>query len=334
MLIVYVATSSLPREDAVKKFRQIAATFTVLLNVEDEKRLQAARVRGLETLMSLVAPAPAAADLWDKQYFLISEDKEPFGYLVITESLDQRNKHPGLAMQMERWVFWPAASGAEYESQKAFASWDLHEDEWSSRVETAVEPQGQPVRMVRSSQNVLRIGNSLMIDSAEPKDNGKSSKRVIPYAFSVMPQAWRWLVPRLLQSREDLIPRSADPAEAAADLAASSRPAATKSVATRPAKAAQSRPGQAGQWIALPTYSPLRHGMETQMFSRATHGRIRQVLQREGLYGPVENWQFDLDGTLKQISSVDMRLTPCSEADAKRLFAARIELWKAKTKGK
>ena len=32
------------------------------------------------------------------------------------------------------------------------------------------------------------------------------------------------------------------------------------------------------------------------MFSRSTHGAIHQVLQREGLYGVTENWQFDAGG--------------------------------------
>jgi hypothetical protein len=199
---------------------------------------------------------------------------------------------------MERWVFWPQGNGMEYESQKAFASWDLHDDEWSSHMETVIETPGQPIRMVKSEQSVLRIGASLMIETIDPQSGGKPAKRVIPYPHTVVPQAWRWLLPRLLlQSGQT------------------------------------AKPGTAGEWMAMVTYSPQRRGMELQMFSRATHGATRQVLQREGLYGAIENWQFEAGGDLKQISSTEMRLTPASEKQIRQLFARQIAQWKAKVQG-
>ncbi len=65
------------------------------------------------------------------------------------------------------------------------------------------------------------------------------------------------------------------------------------------------------------------------MFSRATHGSVRKILQREGLYGVTEDWQFEAGG-LKQISSTDVRLVPSSQAEVKRLFSQRIAQWKEK----
>ena len=298
MLIMYVATHDVPREEAGKKLKQLASGFTVLLRAEDEKQLQAAKVLGMESLLNVVSPAPDAGDLWEAQYLLIGSGKEPYGYVVVREAIEERAKRSGLALQMERWVFWPGGGGAEYESQKAFASWDLHDDEWSSHVETVIETPGAPVRMVKSDQSVLRIGTSLMIETIDPAAGGKPAKRVIPYPHTVVPQAWRWLLPRLLQE-----------------------------------SGASAKPAAAGDWMAMLTYSPQRRGIELQMFSRATHGGVRQILQREGLYGATENWQFEAGGKLKQISSTEMRLTPASEKDTKRLFAQRIAQWKAKVQG-
>jgi hypothetical protein len=295
MLIMYVASHDVPLEDAGVKFRQLASGFTVLLRAEDEKRLQAAKVLGMETFLNVISPAPQAADLWKAQHLLVGSGAEPYGYIVVREAIEERGKRSGLSLQMERWVFWPGGGGAEYESQKAFASWDLHDDEWSSRIETLIEAPGQPVRLVKSEHSVLRIGTSLMIETIDPAAGGKPVKRVIPYPHTVVPQAWRWLLPRLLEQNSTA-----------------------------------ARTGTAGDWMAMLTYSPQRRGMELQMFSRATHGTIRQVLQREGLYGMTENWQFESGGELKQISSTAVRLTPGTEKDVKRLFAQRIAQWKAK----
>ena len=295
MLIMYVATHEVPQEAAGKILKQLSAGFTVLLQAKDDQRMLAAKTRGPQTLMDLVSSAPKASELWEKQYFLIGSGKEPYGYVVISETAEERNKKPGLALKMERWMFWPQGGGAEYESQKAFASWDLLDDEWSSHSETVVETKGQPVQMVRSEHSVLRLGTSLMIVTIDPQNKGKPVKRVIPYPRFVIPQAWRWLLPRLLE-------------QGGADV----------------------QPAGSGEWIALVTYSPVRRGLETQMFSRSTHGTIHQVLQREGLYGVTENWQFGAGGALKQISSTDLRLVPASEAEVKRLFGPKISQWKAK----
>jgi hypothetical protein len=295
MLIMYAAMHNVPREEAGKRLKQLASGFTVLLSSEDEKRLQAAKVRGMESLLTVISPAPDAGDLWEAQYLLIGSGQEPYGYIMVREAIEERDKRSGLALQMERWVFWPGGGGAEYESQKAFASWDLHDDEWSSHAETVIESQGQPLQMIKSDQSVLRIGPSLMIETIDANSKNKPAKRVIPYPHTVVPQAWRWLLPRLLQASGGV--------------------------------------GKPGEWMAMAMYSPQRRGMELQMFSRATHGAIRQVLQREGLYGMTENWQFEAGGKLKQISSTDMRLTPASEKDTTRLFAQRIAQWKAKVQG-
>jgi len=294
VLIMYVATHDVPQEAAAKLVKQLAAGFTVLLDAKDEERMRAAKARGPQTLMDLVWPTPKPADLWDKKCLLISVGKDPHGYVEISETIEERNKKPGLALKMERWSFWPNGGGAEYEFQKAFASWDFQEDEWSGRTETAIETQGQPVRVLTTEHSVLRLGPSLMIEIVEPQGGGKPVKRVIPYPRTVIPQAWRWLVPRLLERMD----RDAE------------------------------SPG-AGEWIALVTYSPSRRGLETQMFSRATHGPVHNVMQREGLYGVTEDWQFE-PGGLKQISSTDMRLVPCSQAEVKRLFGQRIAQWKEK----
>ena len=66
------------------------------------------------------------------------------------------------------------------------------------------------------------------------------------------------------------------------------------------------------------------------MFSRSTHGTTHQVLQREGMYGVTENWQFASGGVLKQISSTDLKLAPADEAEVKRLFGPKIAQWKDK----
>lgn len=295
MLIMYVAAHDMPREKAASKLKQLASGFIVLLRAEDDQRLHAAKIRGMEMLLNSISPAPQADDLWETQYLLIGQGSEPTGYIVIREAIEERGKRQGLALQMERWAFWPGGSGAEYEIQKAFASWDLHDDEWSSRTETLIETPGAPLRLIRSEQSVLRIGTSLMIETIDPASGGKPAKRVIPYPHTLVPQAWRWLLPRLLLESDDAAKRTT-----------------------------------AGDWMAMLTYSPQRRGMELQMFSRATHGAIRQVLQREGLYGMTENWQFEPGGALKQISSIAMKLTPATERDVKRLFDQRIAQWRAK----
>ncbi len=294
MLIMYVATHGVAPEAAGKLVKQLAGGFTILLQAKDQERMRAATARGPQVLMNLVWPAPKPAQLWDKQYLLISAGKDPYGYVEICETAEERNKKPGLALKVERWFFWPQGGGAEYESQKAFASWDLQEDEWSGHTEVVIETQGQPLRMVTTDHNVLRLGPSLMVETTDPQNSSKSVKRVIPYPRTVIPQAWRWLVPRLLEQEN-----------------------------------AEAGSPAAGEWIALVTYSPSRHGLETQMFSRATHGSVRKILQREGLYGVTEDWQFEAGG-LKQISSTDVRLVPSSQAEVKRLFSQRIAQWKEK----
>jgi hypothetical protein len=294
MFIMYVATHGVPREAAAKLVKQLCTGFTVLLQAKDEERMRAAKGRGPQALLDLVWPPPTPADLWDKQYLLISAGKEPYGYIEIGETLETRNKKPGLALKVERWSFWPQGGGAEYESQKAFASWDLQDDEWSGHTEVVVETQGQPLRMVTTDHNVLRLGPSLMIETTDPQNTTKLVKRVIPYPRTVIPQAWRWLLPRLMDKND---PEGGSPA--------------------------------AGEWIALVTYSPSRRGLETQMFSRATHGAVRNILQREGLYGVTEDWQFETGG-LKQISSTDTRLVPASQGEVKRLFGTRIAQWQEK----
>ena len=159
MLIMYVATHEIPQEAAGKILQQLSGGFTVLLQAKDDERMLAAKARGPQALMDMVSPAPKSAELWEKQYFLISSGKEPYGYVVVSETAEERNKKPGLALKTERWMFWPQGGGAEYESQKAFASWDLLDDEWSSRTETVVETQGQPIQMVRSDHSVPAARN-------------------------------------------------------------------------------------------------------------------------------------------------------------------------------
>lgn len=294
ILIVYVATHDIPRDKAATLLKQLTSGFTVLLQAKDEQRLATAMARGPEILMNLVSPIPKPDDLWDKQYLLMSTGKaEPFGYIVISESLEDRNKKPGLAVTTERWVF--QAGSAEYELQKAFTSWDLHDDEWSSRIDTILEIQGKPPQLITSSHKILRLGQQLMVETIDPQSKGKPANRVLPCPRIIVPQAWRWLLPRLL-ARAD----------------------------------GNAKLSGAGEWIALITYTPVRRGMETQMFSRASHAGLLEVLQREGLYGMVENWQFTPGGELKRISSSDLTLTPGSEADVKSLFAGRVAQWKDK----
>ncbi len=297
MFVLYIATRNTDPADGRKLVAKLAGGFMVLLQAKDDERVRTATAKGLQMLMDVVAPPPQEQDLWKEQYFLLMAGKEPYGYVVVRESLETRSKREGLALQTERWSFWPGGDGAEYERQTAFTSWDLHDDEWSSRIETVVAPRNQPARMVTSSHHTLRLGQSLLVETSDPtgKNKGKPINRIVPCPQIYLPQAWRWLLPRLLYEKG-----------AQADMP--------------------------GGWIALITYSPARHGLETQMFSRAVYGDSRQVLQREGLYGLTEAWQFGQDKSLARIASKDTALVATDKAEAERLFGPRITQWRAKVK--
>lgn len=310
MLLLYLATRDTSKDDARKLTRKMADSFDILLQAKDEQKYQTAISKGSTMLMGIAAPVPASDMLWQNQYFLIQADKEAYGYIVVSENTQDRNGRPGLTMKSEKWVLWPTG-GAEHEIQTAYATWDLHEDEWASHSESIIDappvPPGQPqppVRVVSFDQKILRLGQQLLMEATDPtkpadsRSQPKKINRVIPCPRSFMPTAWRWILPRLMLDRP-LAGQKAGPA-------------------SNPAKAA------AGDWLAVVSYSPTRRGLETEMLSRAVHGQVRQVLRREGLYGDTETWQFDPGGTLRQISATGFRLVPTSKAEVDRLFTGRI----------
>lgn len=310
MLLLYIATRESPKDEAQKITRQIVEGFDLLLQAKDEKSYQAAITKGSAMLMGIAAPIPKAEDLWQNQYFLIAGPKEPLGYILINESAEDRAGRPGIRMKSDKWIFYPSGD-AEYEVQNAYATWDLHEDEWTSHSETAMQPATTapgappaPVKIVSFDQKVLRLGQQLLVEATDPKRVGdtrgpsKKVNRVVPCPRNFMPAAWRWILPRLLMDRT-----------------------------------AGGQTGS-GEWLAVVIYSPQRRGLETQMLSRATHGQVRQVLQREGLYGQTETWSFEPSGKLRQVNGQGFRLVPASKAEVERLFAGRIARWQAKVNPK
>jgi hypothetical protein len=322
MLLLYIVTRDAKKDEARRITRKIVDGFDVLLQAKDEQKYQAAISKGSAMLMAIAAPVPSSESFWQNQYFLIQREKEAYGYIVVTEASQEINGRPGISMKSEKWVFWPAG-GAEYEAQTAQATWDLHEDKWTSHSETVLDvppvPPGQPqppVKVVAFDQSVLRVGQQLFVETTDPKqpvDRRGSQKKVnreVPCPRNFMPVAWRWILPRLLLDRSQA-GQKAGPA---------SRAAASK--------------GAAGEWLAVVTYSPTRRGLETEMLLRATHGPLRQVQRREGLYGDTETWQFDASGTVRQISVAGFRLVPTTKEEVDRLFASRIATWRGKVNPK
>lgn len=311
IILLYAATIG-SRADGLKVTRDLAAQFEVLLNAKDEQKNQEAIFRGSAMLLGIAVPVPKAEDLWSNQYLLIQGPEGPCGYIVISETPKDRSNKPGLNLQSEEWLFWPKNT-AQYELQTAFATWDLRHDEWSCRTETVVDAPktpGQPAspaKIVSFDQKTLRLANNLadvkdthtysqqiLTEMTDPKNPGKTITRVVPCPRNFMPAAWRWILPRLLANKK---PGSAD---------------------------------SAADWSAVVTYSPLRRGLETQMFNRITYGQVLQVRQREGLYGETETWQFNTDGTLRQINTPGFIFVPTSKAEAEKLFASQIAAWRQK----
>ncbi len=271
----------------------------MLLRAEDEQTYRQAVTRGSAMLLGIAAPVPKPETLWHSRYFLIQCDNKTTGYIGVSETAESRRGHPGVSMKCEKWIFMPGR--AEYEVQNAYASWDLREDEWASHTETVVDPgltpPGQPARranLVTFDQKTRRLGRQLLMEVTNPKNRSKPINCVVPCPRNFMPAAWQWVLPRLMFKR------------------------------------LESSPKAAGQWLAVVNYSPARQGLQIMMLSRAVYGKIRQIVQRDGLYGDSETWQFDVDGKVSQISTVDFRLVPTTKAEVDRRFAGEIALWRHK----
>jgi len=296
LFVLYAVTRKVKQQEARQRIRKLIETFTVLLQDDDERRLQAALETGLQCLLSVAAPIPKPEQLWQEQYLLIQRKQEPVGFFVIWEKADQVRGKKGLTAKWEKWLFWPKGR-AEYELQTAFVTWDLHEEEWFYYTETVAQNPGAQPRLQKASQKILRLGRTLLVQAPSLKNPRKPIERIVECPRAFLPLAWRWLFPRLLQQR-GVTPDST---------------------------------GSDG-WIAAVTYSPLRRGLETQMLSREAYGSVRRILHREGLYGATQTWQFDLSGRLRYVDSADWRLIPTSKDEATRLFGARIASWRKKFK--
>ena len=193
ILLMYMAIRQAKKDEAEKLTRQLAGGFNVLLKPKDEQIVQDAMARGSGLLLGIAVPIPKGDDLWQNKYLLIYGQKEAHGYIVITETAQDRGNRPGLAMKSEKWVFWPKG-GAEYELQTAYATWDLHEDEWTSHSETVLDAPpaapgqpAQPARLVNFDQRVLRLGQQLLIETTDPKDYAKNIGQAVTFVAQVGP---------------------------------------------------------------------------------------------------------------------------------------------------
>jgi len=290
IFILYVATRKTKQQKASQIFLKLARAFEVLIRQQDDQIVQTALQRGLQCIYGIKKPSEDL--LWREQYLLVQFGTRPVGFFRISEKFEKKDRKDGLTTTVEKWLFWPAGT-AEYELQKSFVSWDLKEEEWFDRTETALERPGTAPALKKTEQRILRIGRSLVIQSAAKDKKGRPINRIVECPRAFWPMAWQWLLPRLLAN----------------DTAGMSLP---------------------DGWIALVCYSPVRQGLETQMLRREQYGQTNRVLQREGMYGQVQVWKFDAAGKLRQIDASGLRLLPSSRSEVMRLFATKIAMWRQK----